>query len=658
MEKEDKKEKPKKLRMTTTRVLLLLLIFIITFFTLIFVYKVIVAQIETLSYRIVIYICILISYAVVIIIPIRGLYNPELELKSPPAGEKGPRGARGLAGKDGACNSCADNSLCYKKIMFEITKAYNWWRQQKKLPLYPDNYIIKNEYLKFKVNQHCKSDEFKKILVKYGANNDGKGAYDYMFRMWTIWILIILKYKSGVYFLESESLDETDFINLLSDEVKSDPTSVWSDMFPGDAGDAKDVKINYKHLVSSTEDGVGVESQLTSEGLDEEFFNKNGVPDNTKTPFFEIKNYKSWYWGADPYSKPDVIIESILPENELEKRLKLSCSNWSDDSSKKIKVMKTNDFFTLFKTDNTAEENDGSSYIPFQQLGSEKVTFLRANEFIDSNDHPLFRTYKPLGDLLFLSSDVKKYQFEPNKCYPKNLVYSEINKVRLTDELKTILVSGDVKSPTRYELVYHYKIENGLNKNYTNFRIWKPIAPEGYVALGYVVDTSPYNNRESSPPSTDLIWCLNQAMCDNLNDDYIDDNFWSNKPNSSSGVQGGKWENETDETDETLKKNNILNLFYNDDLKDSSDNIKTIVGITNLNDDIPENENFCKKYDKYDNNNKAIQTPLDECSKNSGSGRQKVCESNYKCEFKEEECKYKERNLQDLEKYSITRIYK
>ena len=42
--------------------------------------------------------------------------------------------------------------------------------QQKKLPLYPHNRIIKNEYLKFKVNQHCKSDEFKKILVKYGAD--------------------------------------------------------------------------------------------------------------------------------------------------------------------------------------------------------------------------------------------------------------------------------------------------------------------------------------------------------------------------------------------------------------------------------------------------------------------------------------------------------
>ena len=125
-------------------------------------------------------------------------------------------------------------------MLYNITLTYKWWRNAKDLPKLPDSYIIKNEYLKSKIKNHCKSEEFSKILKKYGSNtiknksNNGeeaKDAYDYMFRMWTIWILIILKYEKGSLFLDSEQLTETDFVNMITDTDKLREVTSWDSMF-------------------------------------------------------------------------------------------------------------------------------------------------------------------------------------------------------------------------------------------------------------------------------------------------------------------------------------------------------------------------------------------------------------------------------------------
>ena len=39
-----------------------------------------------------------------------------------------------------------------------------------------------------------------------------------MFKLWSIWILIILKYKNGIFFLESDSLTDVDFDGLIEKE--------------------------------------------------------------------------------------------------------------------------------------------------------------------------------------------------------------------------------------------------------------------------------------------------------------------------------------------------------------------------------------------------------------------------------------------------------
>ena len=80
----------------------------------------------------------------------------------------------------------------------------------------------------------------------------------------------------------------------------------------------------------------------------------------------------------------------------------------------------------------------------------------------------------------------------------------------------------------------------------------------------------------------------------------------------------------------------------------------TVDGIDDLTKPIPSQLSFlCKKYDKYADG--GATEIYDECSKNT---KKDTCESNIKCEYINSACKYKERNLQDLKKYSISRIYK
>ena len=175
---------------------------------------------------IVLFFIILMTYLTLISYPVKNIFNKYITDIKLPKGNKGTRGDRGKSGSNAVCDTCGDD-LCLKKILFNITNTYNYWRQLNGLKTYPDTYVIKNEYLKDKILKHCKSTEFQKIIKKYGSNNKncpehftdyGCGAHDYMFKLWSIWILIILKYKNGIFFLESDSLTDVDFDGLIEKE--------------------------------------------------------------------------------------------------------------------------------------------------------------------------------------------------------------------------------------------------------------------------------------------------------------------------------------------------------------------------------------------------------------------------------------------------------
>ena len=670
------------------------------------------------SLKVILYFIIAITYVTILIIPLRKLSNKSIQIKVGPPGNKGMRGARGSKGDNGVCVSCTGGDLCYKKLLYNVTLTYNWWRKTKGLKPYSNDYIIRNEYLKSKIKRHCKSTEFSKIMTKYGANEPDStkcgnlgsncGAYDYMFRMWTIWILIILRYDKGSYFLESETLDENDFINML----EKDKEYVFNKMFINDGrgGDvSKSVRITYDpdqtKVGQMKYDQTGIKDTFFKEPIESVDFLDTKA---SETPFKEIKKYDAWYWGSDKNSKPIVeIVSNMNTSNEAE--LCKTCYNgcyrstnkW-DSTNKKIKIKETNNFYKLFSTDNTAQHYDSntSSYRPFQQFGTEAVTFMRPYEYIDNNEHPKFRTYKPIGDVIFKSDQLKEFEFESNTCKPDDIKYSEENIKRYVDkDITSILVSGDVVPPESYALVYTSINRSGINKNITAFTIWKPIPPsDNYVALGYIIDTKPYEINPTIP-SNDIMVCVpTEMVADLLNEEYYDivttENYIFTTPYESLWKSDGKTlegkrmlepilhTTEIIKYNEPNTENYNLNLFlpvkrnYNNFIEEMikypnnehhrihavspEDQINILHLYT-----IQKGTDFeCEKYDPDNSvtNDDNIKTECDYL--NNFSDTEQKCNANPKCEFEldttknKKMCKEKTPDLTDIMNYSILKIYK
>jgi hypothetical protein len=602
------------------------------------------------------------TYISFVQIPIKNLINTKIIKKKGIPGEKGIRGNRGKQGKLGICEKCNNGSLCYKKILYNITLTINWWRKNiKKLSPYPDSYLIKNEYLKSKIKQHCSSNELEKIFTKYGAHNNicptelnsSCGSYDYMYRMWSIWVLIILKYKQGLFFLNSEELDENDFINMITDEV--DSTKIWNNMFNDTDNtdntniDASDLEIKYVF----DEENKKNEIKDVNLSINMDFF-EGGIVNNQKSPFDEIKKYNSWYWGGDETSKPKInIVSTLNDDSDDSELLRKTCG---EDSNGKIKIKETNNYYKLFSTDNTWQKDTDDILTPFQILGDNKVTFMRAHEYIDAEAHHTFRIYKPVGDIIFNSEDIKKYPFESGGCKPNDIKYSDKNKERLVPtnikyfdknietlvptNISSILVAGDVKSPIDYIEVFRYNIVEGINKNITNVSIWKPDPPPGYKALGYVIDTTPYIDNPSKP-STDLIWCVPDNIIDSSTD-INTSNIWN------PGISGT-----------CADSCNFYKIEHNNDsynlntFKNSDDTLYKLKITTELQDYL------CKPFDPYESTTSDTNDISNECSGNVGGKEE--CESNTKCKWNNvhepNKCEYKKRGKDEIQKYSIMKIY-
>lgn len=101
-----------------------------------------------------------------------------------------------------------------------------------------------------------------------------------------------------------------------------------------------------------------------------------------------------------------------------------------------------------------------------------------------------------------------------NRYYPLGDI---IKKGIRPPKNQTALVSGAIAPPIDYELVYDNKL---INQAY-EISVWKPIPPDGYIALGYVF------NDNYEKPSIDEVRCVASEFTkpERLSSDKI----WSNK---------------------------------------------------------------------------------------------------------------------------------
>ena len=442
----------------------------------------------------------------------------------PSQGTKGKIGQRGSSGNRATPLDSCDDDLCYQKIMNHITNVVNVWNVLHYKPMLPTGKHIKNNYIKGKVKEICDSKEYKLMLKKYGAHkltisdnplNTTKcnihtncGAYDYILQKWTEWILIILKYKQGAFFLDSPYSTEKEFNNMIEDEdyQQNELTKTWIFNMEQPLIDIILPKQGKEKLIENQNKlrGSAFGKFYTSPGVPSAFL----IKDKTLTteekffkilsPFEEIKKYDAWYWGSPLDVSPQIINHCEIKDDN---------PNHSEKYNGKIKVKLTNTYTTMWDSANAGQikysfENKSSKYSHLYEdnilFGNKRIQFLRPNRFYDSQEDDLFfKQYKPIGDVIYdydETTNVRLEKTNTNDVYPiqnrfQN-IESSLSFKKTGPKIITLLVSGDTKSPIDFELKFKSLRTEGFNKNEKGIAIWKPIAPEGYVALGYVINVS------------------------------------------------------------------------------------------------------------------------------------------------------------------------
>ena len=290
----------------------------------------------------------------------------------PVVGETGVRGTRGDQGESAKSCNCNDDTY-YKKVMEHITLVYNEWNRVNGFPIISTKKYIKNKYLKNKINMICNSKIFGDLVKQNGISKcpyinfkkgiledkiemcdikSNCGAFDLLLEACRKWILIILKYDKGKYFLDSEELTDRDFDTLIT-ELDLDQSSLpgyetgkveWVFLnpiiFPNYGVDHKK---NYdairKKYVSKDDnnneifnddafekdnitlydlsDNVKfkqIDAAKRAEFYRSDFYKFYSVPgivnvdgENSHSPFDEIKMFDIWYWGSNEETRPKLL---------------------------------------------------------------------------------------------------------------------------------------------------------------------------------------------------------------------------------------------------------------------------------------------------------------------------------------------------------------
>ena len=519
-------------------------------------------------------------------------------------GKSGESGKRGDMGNPANPLAECNEDMCFRKIMDHITNVVNLWNKVRGLPLLPQGTFIKNKYLQGKVMELCDSPQLKEILKKNGAHKISSrgnkltnelctmtqncGAYDYIFQKWTEWILIILKYRNGREFINSPLLTENEFNNMIHsddfekqyDQKDTNGKPLW--LFPTKSslgGNTMGMVLN-----PINEQAKAIETAFKQSKF-YKYYSKNGVPSahlvtapnpenltkeiekmeteelrlkQIDSPFEEIKRYDVWYWGAHETSLPKLINECTIEETPV------------SEYAGQIKIKLTNDYTHLWNNDKERQikciNGENKHYFHNLKLGNVSIDIYRPNDYVDeTEDNLFFKNYKPVGYVCFksgTSDNNKKTDFNDLMPLGKRyeVVNQNINISKTGPKRLTILVSGDVKPPLRFEQVVSLERTEGFEKGRKKFTIWRPIAPTGYVALGDIVDVG----ADSVYPDLHSIVCIPKK----LNNDDIINNYSDNLSNIFNSESIGNNVNTDEYTDEyTTRYNecNDLNISFTDE---------------------------------------------------------------------------------------------
>ena len=178
-------------------------------------------------------------------------------------------------------------------------------------------------------------------------------------------------------------------------------------------------------------------------------------------PFTEIRKYDIYYWGITRDFRP--LKAEICRSTPLYESAKLPVPNQKKEP--RIKIIQSNDYFRIGDSVN----DDGNGM----------VAWWRPNVVSIGSE-----TYYPVGDVLS-TGDI--YENKDGKTITGDIQYDTIKDGYHGPDMKTILVTGDVVDPIKYN-------KNADTAVYDAVNIFNPKCPDGYTSMGDIAGSRFYNS--------------------------------------------------------------------------------------------------------------------------------------------------------------------
>ena len=179
----------------------------------------------------------------------------------------------------------------------------------------------------------------------------------------------------------------------------------------------------------------------------------------SNNPFNEFKKYDVFYWGMGKQYRPQ-IVDKCYPSADGD-------TPNPNTSGSIIQVAKTDLYDYITNDAGSGAFTDASFWRPKQ------FTYKTA-------------VYYPVGDLVY--GPKRNGENYNTKKHVGGITLPRISKGPARE---TILVSGDVKGPVNYELLWTNEgWSTGKRSRANFFWVWRPIAPVNYIALGDVITSS------------------------------------------------------------------------------------------------------------------------------------------------------------------------
>lgn len=455
-------------------------------------------------------------------------------------GDRGIKGNQGKVGKTGVCKEKCGQQVCYVNLIdkanevfkeevsklltseVSITKTIGGTQETKglnvKTKIPKKDIMIKNTFFIQTLNSICKSDQYQSIMLgKHPSKPSEKKLIEYLESIIGEWVRILIdtKYNGGI---------RVDFID--------------EETFGNDTMYLEEANIGVRFLLERDWN----ESQLN--------YDVNGQ-ENPGNPFKdEIKKYDIWNWSQGlvitPLNKEIVINDIERPEPD----------------EARLYIEKSNNYDYVWDTSAPKDLWDDSK-CKYGEMGADRTNPQNLSKCVFLNDNYLkdysntWKTDVYLKDKEVSLYNTKSYKNKNNQIfYPTGSVWRGIEKKEKPDgatiypfsrnscgaghgsdgnqgvsnegpEKQTVLVSGDVKKPKTFELIWNNKV--GCNDCQANtLNVYRPIPEEGYKCLGDYVTREPIDLKDNA----DLILHRDKIRClpkDCLEEMPLKTNFWNNK---------------------------------------------------------------------------------------------------------------------------------